>query len=179
MIGSLKRMVTIFWSRFGFRLIRLIRVIRVIRILPKGAHFDATYFRDNIVYDIHCTRPTSSEEDDRRKLVLYFDNARSHTAGCITAYCRERRMTRANHPAFSPDLAPSDFYLFEKLKKHMKGCVFEDENELFVSTMIELNKVNREELEVVFAEWLLRLYRCINRKRDYLDYAEPNCFIRI
>jgi hypothetical protein len=148
MIGSLKRMVTILWSPLGFC---------VIRILSKGAHFDATYFRDNILYGIDCTRPTGSEEEDRQKLVLHFDHARPHTTGCITVYCRERRMTRILHQAFSLDLAPSDFYLFGKLKKVMKRCVFEYENEFFVGIMTELNKVSREELEAVFEEWLLRL----------------------
>jgi hypothetical protein len=28
------------------------------------------------------------------------------------------------HPAYSPDLAPSDYYLFPNLKKHLKGRKF-------------------------------------------------------
>jgi histone-lysine N-methyltransferase SETMAR len=103
MIGSPKRMVAIFWSPLGFC---------VVRVLAKWAHFDATYFRDNILNDIDCTRCTGSEEDGRRKLVLHFENARPHTPGSIIAYCRERRTTRAPHPAFSPDLAASDFSPF-------------------------------------------------------------------
>jgi hypothetical protein len=78
-------------------------------------------------------------------------------------------MTRAPDPAFSPDLAPSDFCLFGKLKNVMKGCVFEDGNELFVKITTELNKVSREELEPVFVEWLLRLDRCINQKEKCVD----------
>jgi hypothetical protein len=51
----------------------------------------------------------------------------------------------------------------------MKGCVFENAKGLFVGKMIELNKVNREEPEAIFDEWLLRLDRCMNKKRDYVD----------
>jgi hypothetical protein len=87
-IHSLKRMATIFLSPLGFC---------VIRFLPSGAHFDATYFRENILNGIDCMLPTGSEEDDRRKLVLHSDNAKAHTAGCATAYCREKRMTKALH----------------------------------------------------------------------------------
>jgi hypothetical protein len=57
-IGSPRRMLTIFWSLLRFR------IIRVIRVVPKGAHFDATHFRDNILYDVDCIRPADSEEDD-------------------------------------------------------------------------------------------------------------------
>ncbi|GFR99457.1 histone-lysine N-methyltransferase SETMAR [Elysia marginata] len=32
------------------------------------------------------------------------------------------------HPSYSPDLAPSDFYLFPKLKEHIKGKHFEDDD---------------------------------------------------
>jgi hypothetical protein len=78
-------------------------------------------------------------------------------------------MTRAPHPQFSPDLAPSDFYLFEKLKTTMKGCLFEDENELLAGIISELNKINREELETVFQEWVLRLDRCIDTGGEYVD----------
>jgi histone-lysine N-methyltransferase SETMAR len=28
------------------------------------------------------------------------------------------------HPAYSPDLAPSDYYLYPNLKKHLKGRKF-------------------------------------------------------
>jgi hypothetical protein len=55
MINSPKRMVTVFWSPLGFR---------VIRVLPKWAHFDATYFRDNIVDEINCNHRMGNAEDD-------------------------------------------------------------------------------------------------------------------
>jgi hypothetical protein len=83
-------------------------------------------------------------------------------------YCREK-MTRTPHPSFSPDLAPSDFYLFGRLKTTMKGCLFEDENELWVGIISELNKISREQLETVFQEWVLRLDRCIDTGGKYVD----------
>jgi hypothetical protein len=75
-------MVTIFWSPLGFR---------VIRVLPKGVHFDAKYFRNNILSEIDRTRPIGNEEDDPRNLILHFDNATPHTAACINEYCREKK----------------------------------------------------------------------------------------
>ena len=34
------------------------------------------------------------------------------------------------HPAYSPDLAPSDFFLFPKLKKDIRGCHFRSDEEV-------------------------------------------------
>jgi hypothetical protein len=78
-------------------------------------------------------------------------------------------MTRVLHPAFSPDLALSDFYLFGKLKNVMKGYAFRNENKLSLGIMSEVSKISREELEAIFDEWLLRLNWCININGEYVD----------
>jgi hypothetical protein len=49
-------------------------------------------------------------------MVVHFDNATSNTAKRTIDYLRANRLMRAPHPALSPDLAPSDFYPFGKLK---------------------------------------------------------------
>ena len=35
-----------------------------------------------------------------------------------------------NHPPYSPDLAPSDYYLFRNLKSHLRETRFWDDDEL-------------------------------------------------
>ena len=35
-----------------------------------------------------------------------------------------------SHAPYSPDLAPSDFYLFPKLKFHLRGCRYESDNDV-------------------------------------------------
>jgi hypothetical protein len=60
--------------------------------------------------------------------VLHFDHATPHTAKCTIDYLRADRLTRAPRPAFSPDLAPSDFYLFGKLKKALMGAAFAEDD---------------------------------------------------
>ena len=37
------------------------------------------------------------------------------------------------HPPYSPDLAPSDFYLFHHLEKHLRGNRYEDDSEMIVA----------------------------------------------
>jgi hypothetical protein len=37
---------------------------------------------------------------------------------------RECKFKILDHPPYSPDLAPSDFYLFPKLKKELRGKRF-------------------------------------------------------
>jgi hypothetical protein len=78
-------------------------------------------------------------------------------------------MKRAPHPAFSPDLAPSDFYLFGKIKTRLMGFEFESEQSLLDGVLGVINTISREELEGVFEDWLSRVDQCVQRDGDYLE----------
>ena len=43
---------------------------------------------------------------------------------------RDCGFVQLNHPAYSPDLAPSDYYLFRNLKSHLRGHRFADDESL-------------------------------------------------
>jgi hypothetical protein len=49
------------------------------------------------------------------------------------------------HRAFSPDLAPSTFYLFSKLKMALVGAALAEDNEFLHGVMEVLNGLSREE----------------------------------
>ena len=50
-----------------------------------------------------------------REIVLWHDNARPYTARKTQAFLREKsHWDIFEHPPYSPDLAPSDFFLFQK-----------------------------------------------------------------
>jgi len=57
-----------------------------------------------------------------RGTVLIHDNARPHTARqTLTLLHDAFPWDTFDHPPYSPDLAPSDFYLFSKMKEHLAG----------------------------------------------------------
>jgi hypothetical protein len=70
---------------------------------------------------------------NKRKLLIHADNARSHTAKLSTQYFDESRTKSAPHPPSSPDLAPSDFYLFGYVKRCLAGLSFEDADRLLAA----------------------------------------------
>jgi hypothetical protein len=78
-------------------------------------------------------------------------------------------MRRAPQPLFSPDLAPSEFYLFGKLKTTLMRSAFENEQELLDGIMRVLDKITHGELEPVFDEWVARLDVCIQRGGDSIE----------
>jgi hypothetical protein len=47
-------------------------------------------------------------------LVLHQDNAAAHNALSIKTFLTKHKITVLEHPLYSPDLAPSDFFLISK-----------------------------------------------------------------
>jgi histone-lysine N-methyltransferase SETMAR len=110
-------MVTIAWNPLGFHLLDA---------LPKGNTFNAKYYRVNLLTKLLPLRP----QVDGRRPVIHAGNARPHMARKCRAFCEENLLRLAMHPAYSPDLAPSDFFLFGHIKHCLHGIAFPSREEL-------------------------------------------------
>jgi transposase len=134
---------TIAWNPLGFPLIVG---------LPKGRTFNAEYYRHNILAELTQLWP----EDDGRKLVVHADNARTHPAQKCQTFCEGNGLRLAPHPPYSPDLAPSDFFLFGYVKERLKGMVLPSYEELLDAIGEVVTGIESETLTSVFErlEWV-------------------------
>jgi histone-lysine N-methyltransferase SETMAR len=88
-----------------------------IDILPEGMKIDTDYFADNIIDKMaRLCSPQGRQSRERRVMVL-FDNAPIHCTPTIRDRMAAAELERMEHPLYSPDLAPCDFFLFG----HVKG----------------------------------------------------------
>jgi hypothetical protein len=55
------------------------------------------------------------------KWILHHDNAPAHDALRVREFLAKNSITKMDHPAYSPDLALCEFWLFSKLKNALKG----------------------------------------------------------
>jgi len=53
--------------------------------------------------------------------ILHHDNAPAHTALSVRHFLATKQITQLEHPAYSPDLAHSDFVVFLQIKEILKG----------------------------------------------------------
>lgn len=65
-------------------------------------------------------------EKSTKGIPSLYENASAHSSNVVTAKLRTLGFQQVNHPPYSPDLAPSDYYMFPNLKKQLKGHHFED-----------------------------------------------------
>ena len=63
-------------------------------------------------------------------VLLQQDNTRVHTCTVANDAVERNGYELIPHPAYSPDLAPSDFFLFPNLKKDRRGCPFRSNEEV-------------------------------------------------
>jgi hypothetical protein len=71
------------------------------------------------------------------------------------------------HPPHSPDLAPSDFFLFGSVKRKLVGYRAESESGLLVRIHVIFAEIPGEILNAVLFEWMDRLQKCIDTNGDY------------
>jgi hypothetical protein len=72
-------------------------------------------------------------------------------------FMEQNSMQRAQHPAYSPDLAPFDFYLFGHVKQLLLGCQFADQDYLLQAVSDILVRIEKVTSESVFHNWMERL----------------------
>jgi hypothetical protein len=145
MVRSLKAMLIIFWSPLSFS---------VIQVLPPNVTFTSEFFIDAILPHIVAAKPAGNLG---RRLVLHMDNASPHGARLTARNLEESQITASPHPAFAPDFAPSDFFLFGVLRSQLNSRIFESPDELVQAIREIANAIPRTTLERVFLEWEKRL----------------------
>lgn len=72
-------------------------------------------------------------------------------------------MKRAPHPPYSPDIAPSDFFLFRYIKSKLNGQHFDSVKSLLEEVQEILSEISKDTLKKVFEDWERRLNEVINR----------------
>lgn len=154
-----KVMASVFWDSEG---------ILFIDYMPKGQTITGSYYanlfpkvRENI------------KEKRRGKLslgVLFLhDNAPAHRSEVALTAIRSAGFDLLDHPPYSPDLAPSDFHLFPKLKEHIRGTKYSDDD----AVMAAVDDFFESQENDFFLEGIRKLEKrytkCIELEGDYVE----------
>ena len=87
--------------------------------------------------------------------ILQHDNARQHTSRQTQDALAQLKLPALPHPAYSPDLALSDYFLFLQLKKHLKGNHYDSDEEVVAA----VRQWCREQSPEFFADGIRQLVR--------------------
>jgi [histone H3]-lysine36 N-dimethyltransferase SETMAR len=154
-----KVLASIFWDSQGIIMIDFLRGGRTIT----GEYYATLMEKLRI----------SIREKRRGKLskgvIILHDNAPAHTSKIAVEKINALKFTTLAHPPYSPDLAPSDYYLFPKLKEFLRGQHF-DEDEVVENAVQNWFSEQPEEFYLKGIRKLQKRYeKCILVKGDYVE----------
>lgn len=115
-------------------------------------------------------RPELIGDDGECLWILHQDNARLHTAEYTKTWLASKGISLMDHPPYSPDLAPCDFWLFPHLKRDLRGIEFESESELKTYSLGSLRALPKEAFKSCYESWVTRMKRCIDAKGLSCNY---------
>ena len=106
--------------------------------------------------------------------LLHYDNAPAHTSLVVREFQTKNSMITVPHPAYSPDLAPCNFYVFPKMKLQLKWRRFASIEEVQAESQQILNTLKQADFSEYFEKWQNRWDRCIQAQGDYFEGESGN-----
>jgi histone-lysine N-methyltransferase SETMAR len=90
-------------------------------ILPKGQTVNKELYLEFLKRLRESTRKKMPESWKVKRWLFHHDSALAHTSLLFRDFLTKAGTTVLPQPPFSPDLAPTEFFLFSKLKSTFKG----------------------------------------------------------
>jgi len=97
------------------------------------------------------------------KWILHHDNAPAHDALRVCEFLAKNSITNKDHPPYSSDLGPCDFWIFTKLKNALKGQRFADLSD------IHLRDNPENDFQDCFRQRHHRLTKCTASQGEYFE----------
>ncbi|GFO30326.1 transposase [Plakobranchus ocellatus] len=101
--------------------------------------------------------------------ILQYNNARQHTSRQTQYALRQLELTTLLHPAYSPNLAPSEFFWFLQLKRYLKSHHYDNDEEVIA----HVRRSCRGQLSEFFADGVRQLVKrwrlCVDLNGDYVE----------
>ncbi|CAH1966315.1 unnamed protein product [Acanthoscelides obtectus] len=145
-----KKMVAKFVSKAGH-----IATIPLNEQRTVTADWYTTIFLPKVITELRKINP-------ERRIILYQDNASSHRSQKTRQYLTEENVELLDHPPYSPDLSPNDFFTLPKIKNRLR----EEAVDAFKNAVLDLpaNEWNK-----CFENWFERMQMCINLRGKYFE----------
>lgn len=154
-----KIMASVFWDAHG---------ILFIDYLEKGRTINSDYYialLERLKDEIAKKRPHMA----KKKVRFHQDNAPCHKSMKTMAKLHELGYELLPHPPYSPDLAPSDYFLFADLKRMLAGKKFSTNEEVIAETEAYFEAKPKSYYKNGIEKLEDRYNRCIALEGNYVE----------
>ena len=137
--------------------------------VPKGSSVSGKFYREIVLtqlvdfYQKHRTRTGVSG------IKLLHDNALADKYATVQEYLEESGLFFFDHPPYSPDLSPCDFWLFPRLKEMLAGHRFESSCGIGSAVYQCLQHIPKEDYQAAFRKWVDQCKMCEEADGSYFE----------
>ena len=129
-----KIMVIIFWNKVG---------VLLTEYLPRRTTINGSYYASiierlrSVIVEKRCSKVS-------HRVLLLHDNTPIDKCKIVQAAILQAGFIELNHPAYSPDITPSDYHLFSDSKKFVRLKNFSSDDEAVTTVEDYLTDLNSE-----------------------------------
>ena len=142
--------------------------------VPAGTTITKIYYANLLLNKFHPKIKKRRRGLISTGVILHHDNASAHTSYHVLSTIHNLRYELLRHSPYSPDLAPSDYYLFPLLKKYLKARRYEDRSALGSSLHQRLNGLSKDDFTAAIQQlpkrwrkWISVDSRCFEKEHVY------------
>lgn len=105
----------------------------------------------------------------KRRIILHHDNASSHTAQKTSEFLKQENVELMDHPPYSPDLSPNDYFTFPRIKDLLRGQRFQGPEEAVEAYKSTILTMSTSDWNCCYNNWFERMQKCINCNGEYFE----------
>ena len=111
----------------------------------------------------------NDQAKDGQESTFYMTTPPFISVRLLSLFLASEKVKVLNHPTYSPDLSPCDFFLFPRLKKMLSGNKHTSRSSFGSAIYQCLQKIPKEDYLSAFRDWVKRLQKCVSVKVEYFE----------
>ena len=137
--------------------------------VPKGSSVTGKFYRESVLTQFVDFNQKRRSRTDVRGIKLLHDNAPANKSATVQEHLKESGLDVLDHPPYSPDLSPCDFWLFPRLKELLAGHRFESRCGIGSTVYQCLQHIPKEDYRAAFRKWVDRCKMCVEANGAYFE----------
>ena len=114
--------------------------------------------------------PALREKRPKKAAAVLFHQDNAHRAAHVHQFFdNNNNFEVVPHAPYSPDLAPSDFWLFPTMKDTLRGCTFSSRSALATAIFQWSERTPKEAFAAAMQLWHERCEKCVRLQGDYVE----------
>ena len=135
----------------------------------KGSSVTGKFYRESVLTQLVDFYQKHRSRTSVCGIKLLHDNAPAHKSTMVQEYLKESGLDVLDHPPYSPDLFPCDFWLFPRLKEMLAGHRFESRCGIGSAVYQCLQHIPKEDYRAAFWKCEDRCKMCVEADGAYFE----------